>query len=61
MMVQITPGFSSFYVGGPSSSVRSGGVRSGMGCMVPQLFAAGGNRLYLEFGAVTSILRYPRY
>jgi hypothetical protein len=36
-------------VGGPSSSARSGGAISGMGCMVPQSFAAGGKRPYLKF------------
>jgi hypothetical protein len=34
---------------------------SGMGCMVPQLFTAGGNRLYPEFLAITSDLRYPGF
>jgi hypothetical protein len=32
-----------------------------MGCMVPQLFAARGNRSYLEFWAVTGSLRSPGY
>jgi hypothetical protein len=50
--VWITPGFSSFLVGSPSSSVRSGGAISDMGCMVPQPFAAGGNQSYPEFWAV---------
>jgi hypothetical protein len=31
----ITPGFSSFYVGGPSSSALSDGAISDMGCIVP--------------------------
>jgi hypothetical protein len=42
-MVWITLGFGSFYVGGPSSLVRSADAISGTGCLVPQLFAAGGN------------------
>jgi hypothetical protein len=33
----------------------------GMGCMVPQPFAAEANRSYLEFGALTSGPRYPGY
>jgi hypothetical protein len=33
--VCIILGFSSFYVGGPSSSARSGEVISSIGCMVP--------------------------
>jgi hypothetical protein len=45
----ITPGFSSFLVGGPSSSAKSGGDIFGMRCMVPQSFVTKGNRLYLEF------------
>jgi hypothetical protein len=40
----ITPGFYSFFVGGPSSLARSGEAISGMGCMIAQPFAAGGNR-----------------
>jgi hypothetical protein len=59
--VWIAPEFSSFLVCGPSSSARSGGAISGMGCMVPQPFAAGGNRSYLEFWAITGGLRYPGY
>jgi hypothetical protein len=42
-MVRIAPGFSSFEVGGLSSSSRSGGAVSSMGCMVTERFAAGGN------------------
>jgi hypothetical protein len=42
----ITPRISSFYVGGPSSSAKSGGALSSMRCRVPQPFAAGGNQLY---------------
>jgi hypothetical protein len=38
----IAPGSISFYVGGPSSSARSGGEMFGTGCMVPQPFATGG-------------------
>jgi hypothetical protein len=52
-MVRIAPRFSSFQVGGPSSSARSGGAISGIGFMVPQLFTAGGNWSYQEFWAVT--------
>jgi hypothetical protein len=51
-MVWITLEFSFIYVSGPSSSVRSGGVISSTGRMVPQPFAAGGNRSYLKFWAV---------
>jgi hypothetical protein len=32
-----------------------------MGYLVPQSFAAGGNRLYLDFRAVTDDLRYLGY
>jgi hypothetical protein len=49
----IAPGFSSFWVGGPSSSARSGGAISSIGCMVPQLFGTHGNRSYPEFWVVT--------
>jgi hypothetical protein len=45
----------------PSSSARSGGVISGTGCMVPQPFAAGGNRSYPEFWAVTGAPQYLGY
>jgi hypothetical protein len=31
------------------------------GCMVPQSFATGGNRSYLEFWGITSGPWYPRY
>jgi hypothetical protein len=48
-MIQIAPRFSSFLVGDPSSSVRSGGAISNTGCMVPQPFVAGENRSYPEF------------
>jgi hypothetical protein len=50
-----------FLVGGPSSSTRSGGAISDIGCMVPQPFAAGVNQLYLEFWAITGDSRYPGY
>jgi hypothetical protein len=30
-----------------------------MGCMIPQPFAAGGNRSYLEFRVVTDDPQYP--
>jgi hypothetical protein len=43
--------FSSIYVGGTSSSAMSGGAISGMGCLVLQLFATGGNGSYLDFGS----------
>jgi hypothetical protein len=33
----------------------------GMGCMIPQPFAAGGNRLYAEFWAITGDPQYPGY
>jgi hypothetical protein len=32
-----------------------------MGCMVPQSFAAGGNRSYSEFCTITGVPRYPGY
>jgi hypothetical protein len=48
--VRITPGSSSFYVSGPSSSARSVGTISDMGYLVPQPFVAEGNR------AITRIL-----
>jgi hypothetical protein len=57
----IIPRISSFDFGGPSSSAWSGGAISDMGCMVPQLFAAGGNWSYPEFGAIIGDRRYPRY
>jgi hypothetical protein len=60
-MVWITLGFSFIWVGGPSSSARSGGAISGTGCMVPQPFAARGNRSYPEFWAITGNPRYPGY
>jgi hypothetical protein len=59
--VRIAPEFSSFYVGGPSSSTRSGGVISNVRCMVPQPFAVGGNWSYPEFWAVTGGPQYPGY
>jgi hypothetical protein len=37
------------------------GLYPGMGCMVPQPLAVGGNRSYLEFWTVTGDPRYPRY
>jgi hypothetical protein len=33
----------------------------GMGCMVPQSFAAGGNQSYPDFWAITSVPRYLGY
>jgi hypothetical protein len=48
--VQIAPGFSSFLVGGPSPSARSGEAISGTKCLVPQPFAIGGNQVVLRFG-----------
>jgi hypothetical protein len=44
VIVCITLGLSYFYVGAPSSSVKSGGAISGMRCMVPQPFTARGNQ-----------------
>jgi hypothetical protein len=58
-MVWIAPGFNSFWVGGPSFSARSGAAISGTECMVPQSFAARGNRSYPKFCAVTGGLSYP--
>jgi hypothetical protein len=37
------------------------GLFSGMGCMVPQPFVAGGNQSYLKFWAVTGDPWYPGY
>jgi hypothetical protein len=48
-LVQIPPGSSSFQVGGPSPSVRSGGAISSMGYLVPQPLAAGGNWVISRF------------
>jgi hypothetical protein len=59
--VWIITWISSFSVGDPSSLAWSGGALSGMGCMVPQPFAAGGNWSYLEFWAITGDPWYPRY
>jgi hypothetical protein len=53
VMVWIIPGFSSFLVGDPSSSARSGGAISGMGCRVPQPFATGCYQSYPKFCVVT--------
>jgi hypothetical protein len=58
-MMQIASGFSSFVVGGPSSSTRSYGAISHMGCVVPHLFATRGNRSYPEFWAITDDPWYP--
>jgi hypothetical protein len=60
-MAWIVPGISSFSVGGPPFYPRVVGPFHGIGCMVPQPFAAGGNRSYPEFWAVTGGLRYPGY
>jgi hypothetical protein len=48
-----------FKIGGPSSSARSGRTISGIGYLVPQPFATGGNRWYPDFWAVIGDLRYP--
>jgi hypothetical protein len=37
------------------------GVLPGTGCMIPQPFATGENRSYLEFWAVIGGVWYPRY
>jgi hypothetical protein len=37
------------------------GPFAGMGCMVPQLFAAGANRSYLVFWAITGAPQYQGY
>jgi hypothetical protein len=50
-----------FLVGGPSSSARSGGAISSMGCVVPQPFAAGGNQSYLELWTIIGGPCYPGY
>jgi hypothetical protein len=59
--VWIVLGVSSFWVGGPSSSAWSGGAISGMGRMVQQSFAAGGNQSHPEFWAVTGDPQYLGY
>jgi hypothetical protein len=59
--VWIAPGFSSFYVGGPSSSARIGGAISDTGCMIPQPFTARQNRSYPEYWDVTGDPQYPGY
>jgi hypothetical protein len=38
-----------FFVGGPSSLPKSGGVISGMGYLVPQPFTIGGNQVIFRF------------
>jgi hypothetical protein len=43
----------------PPLQSRVVGPFPGTGCVVPQLFAAGGNRSYQEFWAITSGPRYP--
>jgi hypothetical protein len=49
-MVWIPLGFSSFKVGGPSSSARSGGAISGIGCMVPSRLLLEGTGHIQNFG-----------
>jgi hypothetical protein len=56
-MACIILGISSFYIGDASSSAWSGGSFPSMRYMIPQSFAAGGNRSYLEFWAVIGGLR----
>jgi hypothetical protein len=60
-MAWITLRFSPFEVGGPSSSTRIGGAISDTWCMIPQPFAAGGNRSYPDFWVITADPRYPGY
>jgi hypothetical protein len=43
------------------SLARSDGAIPSMGCVVPQPFAAGGNRSYLDFSVVTGDRRYLGY
>jgi hypothetical protein len=57
----LLPGLNSFQAGGPSSSARSGGVVSSMGCMVPQPFVDVGNYLYPDLWVIISGPRYPGY
>jgi hypothetical protein len=45
----------------PPLKSRVVGSFSGMGCMVPQVLAARGNRSYQEFWAVTDDPWYPGY
>jgi hypothetical protein len=47
--VQIAPGFSFFYVGGPFPSARSGGAICDIGYLVPQPFVARGNPTVSRF------------
>jgi hypothetical protein len=47
-MMWIASGFSSFYIGGPSFSARSGKAISDTRCMIPQPFAVGENRSKFE-------------
>jgi hypothetical protein len=56
--VLFIPKFSSFYMGGPSSLARSGGVIPSTGYVVSQPFAAGGNQPHLDFWAITDDPRY---
>jgi hypothetical protein len=61
-MMWITSGISSFYVGSPPP-LQPRVVRSfpGMGCMIFQPFATGGNQSYLKFWAKTGDLQYPGF
>jgi hypothetical protein len=61
VLAWIALGFSFFLVSDPSSSARRGGNIPSTGCMVPQLFAAGGNKSYPDFLVVTGDPWYPGY
>jgi hypothetical protein len=56
---RVIPRSSSFLVDGPSLSTRSGGVISGIGCVVPHPLAIGGNWPYLGLSVITGDPRYP--
>jgi hypothetical protein len=51
-MAWIVPGISSFTLVASPLQSKVVGLFPSVGCMVPQMFAARGNRSYLEFWAV---------
>jgi hypothetical protein len=60
-MVWIIPVISFFRLVAPPLQFRVVEPFPGMGCMVPQLFAAGGSRSYPEFWVVTGGPWCPEY
>jgi hypothetical protein len=60
-MAWIVPGISSFTLVASPLQSKVVGLFPSMGCMVPQMFAARGNRSYLEFWAVIDGLQYLGY